>query len=143
MKTLIDTIFYFQRVLYPFQSAYGWSTIPLNSCGISGVEATDGTTGALYYEYSLYWNDILSPAATPIFQLGQTQFKCRFDAQQHDAASQSDISEDTHIADPAEGLFSITVELQIHLQCDSIWQRTYHFKLGKLSLTAIQSTKTH
>ena len=96
-------------------SAYGWSSIALNSCGISGVEATDGTTQALYYEYSLYWNDILSPAATALFQLGQIELKCRFNAQLHDAASSSTITEDTQIPDPSEKNVDLATSLTLQI----------------------------
>ena len=96
-------------------SAYGWASIALDSCGISGVEATDSTTQALYYEYSLFWNDILSPAATSFFQLGQTELKCRFDADQHDAASLSTISEDTQIADPSEKNVDLATDLTLQI----------------------------
>ena len=81
------------------------------------MEQTDQTTSISYYEYNLYWNAVQAPAITNMFQLGQTQLKCRFNPQYHEPTNNAaaTINEDTNVPDPATVPVDIASSLELEI----------------------------
>lgn len=98
-------------------ASFNWPSIPLNDCGISPQQLTDGTTGNEYLAYDLYWNSQFADAQLAsqlMYQIGQVKFRCRIDPYQEDAGSIT-ISEDTSIADPADQRVDIAAGLELQV----------------------------
>ena len=95
-------------------AAFGWDSVPLNSCGISSTEMTDATTGNAYTKYDLYWNSLHHDGAQNMYQLGRVKFTCRIDPYQEDGASIS-ITEDVAIADPGEQRVDLAAGLELQI----------------------------
>ena len=94
--------------------AFGWGSVPLNSCGITPIETTDAQTGDPYTKYEVYWNSLHNDGAQNMYQLGRVIFTCRLDPFQEDAASIT-ISEDLAISDPGEQRVDLAAGLELQI----------------------------
>ena len=111
---------------------FGWSKIPLNSCGITPSQATN-TDGKVYTYYDLYWNPQLrdSVASQNLYQLGQVKFRCRIDPYQEDSASIT-VIEDSYISNPNDKQVDLASGLQLdvlrYFNCH--YSRIHYFFCG-------------